>query len=151
MSNIPSGFIRRIHHVGLPSNKADWEELKAFWVSLGLLCRIFEVNDPEYDHAGAGSRLQVFAGNQLLVSYYHKNMTFDIGLGSGPIQIVHDQSSQHLALQMEPPALDRVREHPAFERETDWGMGNTSAFLRGPYGLHIELVINAADEPYDYT
>ncbi|NQV90604.1 hypothetical protein HQ487_04360 [Candidatus Uhrbacteria bacterium] len=127
-----AGLIRAVDHVGFPSHHDDWIEIQAFWESLEMTCSIKEIEDEDYDHAGKGPRLQVFSGAQLLVSYFITN------LPAGSIR--RSMRSQHLGLTMCPPALDAVRTHPNFDRETPWGMSNTSIFLRGPYGLHVELV-----------
>lgn len=128
-----SSAVRAVHHLCLPSHGCDWQKTRQFWESLGLICRVQEIKDPSYDHAGAGLRLQVFAGHhQLVVSYFQINLPH--------YMIVRVLSYTHLALELAPPALASARAHPAFERETHWGHSNTSVFLRGPQGLHVELV-----------
>jgi len=136
--SINSGLIRGTHHVGLPSYTKDWEQIRAFWESLGLECRQTEVTDDSYDHAGAGSRLQIFCGaSKLVVSYF----TTSIQVRYLPLVM----REMHLALEMGPQALAAARAHPHFERETHWGHSKTSVFLIGPYRLNIELVTENPD------
>jgi hypothetical protein len=125
-----NGVIRGMHHAGLPSHKGRWPEVRAFWEGLGLECRLRPVPDPHHDHAGAGARLQVYAGQDLLISY------FDVG------KKVVDPHMRvfHLALSIDPRALDMVRQHKRFVHETHWGRSFTSVFLRGPFSLRLELI-----------
>ena len=138
--SIPNDSIRSAHHVGLYSWVKDWPRLRAFWESLGFTCRIHSVTDASYDHAGAGERLQVFAGAQLIVSYY--------AIQSNPVKDYFYDCAMgmiHIGLSLAPAALEAARCHPAFERETHWGYSNVSVFLTGPYGLHVECVTHDPD------
>jgi len=135
------GHILMAHHVGLPSCKEDWSDIAEFWESLGLVCRFPQVENDEYDHAGAGPRLQVFAGEQLIVSYY---------VFKGRRLLPRSLHRQHLGLLMAPQALHRARVHPSFERETHWDHSKTSVFLTGPYGMFIELVTVDPDYHNDH-
>jgi hypothetical protein len=131
--SIPAGFIRKLHHACFPSSQDHWLRIQQFWESLGLDIRERPIEDEDYDHAAPGNRLQVCANGQVLVSYY---VLFGV-----VEDMLHTQMRrQHLALSMAAPGLETARIHPKFERETHWGHGRTSVFLRGPYGLHVELV-----------
>ena len=124
--------VRRVDHVALPYRREDAAELRRFWSDLGLEVTEVEVADPAYDHAGAGTRLHVGTVGALLVSYFPVSAT--------PAEVEAASAFGHVALEIFPGALDRLRRHPAFERETRWGPGHDSLFLRGPYGLRVELV-----------
>jgi hypothetical protein len=142
--NIEPSHISGVDHVGLPSYKSDWSEIQTFWESLGLEVRTSHVDDDSYDHAGAGSRLQFFAGTRLVVSYY--TLIEHVSTIQKQRQVIEAvMGAMHFALKTEPPALKAARVHQAFERETHWGMSNTSVFLTGPYGLHVELVTTDPD------
>ena len=143
--SIEPGSIRSTHHVGLPSFARDWPKIRTFWESLGLECREYTVTKDDYDHAGAGLRLQVFAGSQLLISYHDTSLT-DPGVEM-ILENAIDRTLRrtHVAFAMSPLALNAARGHESFERETHWGHSNTSVFLTGPYGIHVELVTTDPD------
>ncbi len=138
------GVIRRMHHVGLPMCRIDWKEIQTFWESIGLRCVEHSVERADYDHAGAGARLQVMSGYQLLVSYlpaYERRSLASFLPGFARrflLQLL--MRSMHIAVDVDADMLVRLREHAAFERDTHWGHGLVSVFLAGPYGLHVECV-----------
>lgn len=147
------GDVGHPHHVTLPSSRADWQAMIVFWEGLGYTCSTKTIQDPAYDHVGTAARLQVRSGTRLIVSFYDVSSLWWARLARfirfytfGWIDLFSTvQSSMHVAIEIRPPALEAARAHPAFDRETHWGHGNTSVFLRAPNGLYVELVTHNPD------
>jgi hypothetical protein len=133
MSGVPlKNHVRSLGHVGLPSRRKDWGDIRSFWEGLGYTCEIKEVTSDNYDQAGAGPRLQVRRGGELVISYYCLRFF-------RRLQLVLFYRMMHISIKLEPAGLKCARDDVRFDHETHWGHSRTSVFITGPYWLCVEL------------
>ena len=156
MSNTPPtlnpGDIQHLHHTAVPyySSRAAnprrrpvlFQRLLQFWNNLGMRTDILFAEESP-DRGEPGWRLYVGSVCDP-VQVLYRPISPDV-ITSLPLIL----RNVHICFKVSPEALQRLREHPAREREATWGPhhGLSSVLIAGPLGEEIEFTCPSPVDP----